>query len=242
MQYAGLIAAFVVGAVVSCAATWAILFRQRSGLTSQLAERDSQIRGLEEKLHIEARNCLEERNRAIEENAGSIHRARAAGFEEGREYGRGERQRDHLDELTSQRRELTRMQDDEVKRARQEALDTQRAQFELQAKLFAVSVSPYVHVSTKGGFIRKKHTSVKGYQYQLLVNGIPAFSPTVVAQDTEEIDVYDETTRQLLIAGATDLAKTAIQAYLGGVSQFVQLAPPAVTAPAVRESKDASAK
>lgn len=240
MEYTGLIAGIVVGAVVACVATWTILRRQLGGLTSQLAERDSRIRDLEEQVYVEARNGLEERNRAIEENAGAIHQARAAGFEEGREYGRGELQRDHLEELTSQRRELTRMHDDEVKRVTQEALETQRAQFELQTKLFAVSVTPYVHVSTKGGLVRKKYTSVKGYQYQLLVNGIPAFTPTVVAQDTEEIDVYDEATRQALIAGATDLAKTAIKSYLGGASQFAQLAPAAVTAPAVVKSKAGS--
>lgn len=242
MEYAGLIAGIVVGAIVGCVVTWAVLRRQRGSLASQLAERDSRIRDLEEQVYVEARNGLEERNRAIEENAGAIHQARAAGFEEGREYGRSELQRDHLEEMTSQRRDLTRMYDDEVKRATQEALETQRAQFELQAKLFAVSVTPYVRVTTKAGLLRKKYTSVKGYQYQLLVNGIPAFTPTVVAQDTEEIDVYDEATKQALIAGATDLAKTAIQAYLGGASQFAQLAPAAVTAPAVAKTRAAHTK
>lgn len=237
MEYTGLIAGVLMGAVVGCVVTWAVLRGQRRGLTVQLAERDSQIRSLEEKVYVEAHNGLEARNRAIEENAGAIHQARAEGFEEGREYGRGELQRDHLEELTSQRRDLTRMHEDEVRRATQEALETQRAQFELQSKLFAVSVTPYVHVSTKGGLIRNRYTSVKGYQYQLLVNGIPAFTPTVVTQNTEEIDIYDEATKQALIAGATDLAKTAIQSYLGGASQFVKLAPAAVTAPAVAKPK-----
>jgi len=231
MQYAGLIAAFAAGAIVACAATWAVLLRQRGDLTSQLAERDVEIRSLEKQLHIQARDSLEERNRTIGVEGTAVNDAHAAGFEEGREYGRGERQRDHLDELMSQKRDLMRTQDDEVKRAVKEALETQRASFELQTKLFAVVLRPYVKVTTKGGLLRKKYKSVKGVQYQLLVNGIPAFTPTIVEEDVEDLESFDEEAKQLLIRGATDLAKTAISSYLGGASQFVQLAAAKVTGP-----------
>lgn len=230
MQYAGLIAGFVAGAVLACAATWVVLLRQRGDLASQLAERDVEIRSLEKQLHIQARDGLEERNQAIVEETTAVREARAAGFEEGREYGRGERQRDHLDELTSQKRDLMRTQEDEVKRAVKEARETQRAEFELQTKLFAVVLRPYVKISTEG-LLRKKYKSVKGVQYQLLVNGIPAFTPTIVEEDVEEIESFDEETKQLLIRGATDLAKTAISSYLGGASQFAQLAAPKFTGP-----------
>ena len=231
MQYAGLIAGFVLGAVLSCVATWAILLRQRGDLTSQLAERDSQIRDLEKQMHLQARDSLEERNQAIVEETTALHAAREAGFEEGREYGRGERQRDHLDELTSQRAELMHSQEEEIRRAVKEARETQRAEMELQTKVFAVVIRPYVNVSTVGGWVRKKYKSVQGVQYQLLVNGIPAFTPTIVEENVETIELWDEETKRLLISGATDLAKTAIQCYLGGASQFVQLADAKVTGP-----------
>jgi hypothetical protein len=226
-----LIAGFVVGALVACVATWAVLRRQRGDLTSQLFERDSQIRDLEKQLHLQARDSLEERNHAIVEERTAVHRAREAGFEEGREYGRGERQRDHLDELTSQRAELMRSQEEEIRRAVKEARETQRAEFELQTKVFAVVIRPYVNVSTVGNWVRKKYRSVQGVQYQLLVNGIPAFTPTIVEENVETIEQWDDETRRLLIGGATDLAKVAIQSYLGGASQFVQLAAAKVTGP-----------
>lgn len=231
MQYDGLIAGFILGAIVACAATLAVLLRRREDLISEVAERDTQIRDLEKQLHLQARDSLEERNQAIVEETSALHRAREAGFEEGRAYGRGERQRDHLDELTSQKADLMRSQEEEIRRAKKEALETQRAEFELQTKVFAVIIRPYVNVSTVGNWVRKKYKSVQGVQYQLLVNGIPAFAPTIVEENTETIEVWDDDTKRLLISGATDLAKTAIQCYLGGASQFVQLADAKVTGP-----------
>lgn len=171
MEYSSLIAGFVAGAIVACVATWAVLRRQSDALTFQLAERDSDIRGLEKQLHLQACDSLEERNQAIVEESAAIRSAREAGFEEGREYGRGERQRDHLDELTSQRSDLMRAHEEEIKRAVKEARETQRAEFELQTKVFAIAIRPYVNVSTVGSWVRKKYKSVQGVQYQLLVNG-----------------------------------------------------------------------
>jgi hypothetical protein len=231
MQYTSLIAGLVVGAILACVASWAIVRTKRDDLTSQLVERVSQIRDLENQLHLQARDGLEERNQAIVEESTALLRAREAAFEEGREYGRGERQRDHLDALTSQRTELMRAQEEEVKRAVREAKETQRAEFELQTKVFAVVIRPYVNVSTVGSWFVKKYKSVQGVQYQLLVNGIPAFTPTIVEENVETIEVWDEDTKRLLISGATDLAKTAISLYLGGASQYVQLADAKVSGP-----------
>ena len=130
-----------------------------------------------------------------------------------------------LDRLTAQKRELMTAQQVELRGAISDARETQRAELELQSKLFSVKVSPYVEISDSRVWMRTRHRSVSGYQYQLLVNGIPAFSPHVVEERVETADVVDE---ERLLQLAKDAAQAAVQLYAGGASQFVEIAAPIV--------------
>lgn len=79
---------------------------------------------------------------------------------------------------------------------RQGELDTDQ-----KAKAFSVIVRPYV-CQTKDGTIFKTYSLEIGYQYQLVVNGIPCFEPhIVIEQRTEEKEVNTE-----LIERITQLA------------------------------------
>ena len=53
-------------------------------------------------------------------------------------------------------------------------------------------------------------------RYQLLVNGIPAFQPHVVIEQSEEIKEVDKATVESLLKLAHKAADTAAAAYLGG--------------------------
>ena len=57
-----------------------------------------------------------------------------------------------------------------------------------------------------------------GYQYQLLVNGIPAFQPHVIIEQSEEIAAVDKETVNNLIMLATKCAQIAADTYLAGAT------------------------
>lgn len=135
------------------------------------------------------------------------------------------RECEFLDRLTEQKRELMAAQQEELREAVSETRETQRTEFELQSKLFSVKLSPYVEISDSRVLMRTRYRSVSGYQYQLLVNGIPAFAPHVVQESVETTYVVDQ---DKLVQLAREAAQAAVQLYTGGASQFVEIAAPIV--------------
>ena len=106
-----------------------------------------------------------------------------------------------------------------------EARDRQRAEHELQAKLFSVKISPYVQLLTDNGLFKDTHEAKIGYQYQLLVNGIPAFQPHVFVERHEKIQQIDQSVKNTLLSIAQNCAEAAVTTYLGASPQFAKLAP-----------------
>lgn len=203
-----------------------ILWRRASvKLRNELASKDASARELEKQLHIKDRDFLEERNRIELSSAESLRAAKAASFEEGRQLGLAESQRDHINELASKHAELCKKFEIERQQAVEDAREMLRAEYELQTKLFSVKISPYVKITQDKRLFKDKYEAISGYQYQLLVNGIPAFSPHVVPERTETIKAINEELEQALIQAANLAAEGAITLYLGGSPQFAKLAP-----------------
>ncbi len=96
----------------------------------------------------------------------------------------------------------------------------QKAQSEIQEKLFSVKISPYVKIVTDTGIIYNEYEAASGYQYQLLINGIPAFPPHIVLERTESIKEINEQTKKVALDFAINSAKNAIDLYLGGHQNF----------------------
>jgi hypothetical protein len=76
-------------------------------------------------------------------------------------------------------------------------------------------------------YFKSKYEKRIGYQYQLLVNGIPAFQPHVITESTELVvttkdENIDKVAGQALQA-AQQVAQAAIDTYLGGAGTFVKL-------------------
>ena len=128
-----------------------------------------------------------------------------------------------LDRLNVQKRELVDAHEAELRQAIAQARDLQRTELDAQSKMFTVNVSPYVDVSESRNFWRHRYKSVTGYQYQLLVNGIPAFAPHIVEEKVDTSEAVDE---QRLIQLASQAAELAVAAYAGGASRIVTLAAP----------------
>lgn len=201
----------------------------RSALAKQERAYQRQIvdaREMEKQLHLRERDFLSERNQLELEHADALRAARAAAFEEGRRLGQTYGNASRVNELTEQRQTLLAKFETERAQAVAEARERLRAEYELQSKLFTVKISPYVSIQENRALIGHKYETVSGYQYQLLVNGIPAFSPHIVAEQTEKKKAINPEVERLLLPYAERAADAAIKLYLGGNSQFAKLAEP----------------
>ncbi len=205
----------------------AAIWRRMAAMQIQLTEDQRRhAQELEKRLHLKERDFLAERNGLEVAHAESVRVARAAAFEEGRNLGRTEENAEHINELTNQRVALMAKFEAERDRALTEAQDKIRAEYELQTKLFSVKISPYVSIVEEGGLLRKSYETRAGYQYQLLVNGIPAFSPHVVSEHTEVKKEVNPEVERMLLRTAERAANAAIDLYLGGSTQFAKLTEP----------------
>lgn len=194
----------------------------------ELAKQIEAKRELEKKIHIQEREFLAERNRIEIEKSEMFRTVQADAFEKGRQQGIVENNANHISELATKRSEFLKKIDEERESATLEAREKLRAEYELQLKLFTVKITPYVSITENKGLIRNKFETVAGYQYQLLVNGIPAFSPHLVQEHTEVKQSLNPEVEKALIKTAQRAADAAINMYLGGNGQFAKLATPII--------------
>jgi hypothetical protein len=206
-----------------CAYLWK---RSASRSEAALSELTETVRGLEKSLHLKERDFLEERNRLEVAHAEALRTERSKALEEGRQMGLTERDANHAGELIAQRTSLAAKFESERQQAVVEAREKARKDYELQAKLFTVKISPFVSVKENKGFINHNFETVTGYQYQLLVNGIPAFAPHVMAEQTETRKEFNPEVERALLDTAKKLADSAIDIYLAGSTQFAKIAAP----------------
>jgi hypothetical protein len=190
-----------------------------------LAKQLESTNAAEKLIHLKEMEYLSERNKLISEHADAISSARALAFEEGRKHGRSEQEFECARQLADQRTEFSNRLESERNTAIAEAREKQRAEYELQQKLFSVKISPYVQLLTDEGWISDTHEAKVGYQYQLLVNGIPAFQPHVIVERHEKIEKVDPAVKNALLTLAQSCAEAAATTYLGVSPQFAKLAP-----------------
>lgn len=206
-----------------------VLWRQAAVKQTRLIEEQrANTQQLEKQLHLKERDFLAERNQLEIAHTDSVRVARAAAFEDGRQLGLTEGNAIHINELSSQRLALVSKFEAEREKALTEAREKVRAEYELQTKLFSVKISPYVSVREEKGLLRNTYETTAGYQYQLLVNGIPAFAPHVVAEQIEVKKEVNPEVERLLVQTAERAADAAITLYLGGSPQFAKLAEPII--------------
>jgi len=143
------------------------------------------------------------------------------------EIEHAESQRERIRELTSKESEFNDRLRNECKRVADDAREQARLQFEQQQKLFSVEVRPYFEINEVGTYFKTKYEKRVGYQYQLLVNGIPALQPHVITESKEVVEkTKDENIDKLAnqaLQAAQQVAQGVIDTYLGGPGTFVKL-------------------
>lgn len=179
----------------------------------------------ERQVHRREMEYLADKNKAEVAHADALAQARSTAFEEGRKQGKAEHELDCSMRLADQRNEFAIRLQSEKEQAATEARDRQRAEQELQAKLFSVRISPYVQLLTDNGLFKDTYEAKIGYQYQLLVNGIPAFQPHVFVERHEKVEQVDQSVKTTLLSIAQNCAEAAVTTYLGASPQFAKLAP-----------------
>lgn len=205
---------------LACAATgalaaWLPSRARRDQLEAQRQRMELELRAAQMALHEKEAGFLQERNRIDGEHVAALKLARSAAYEEGRQHGRVEGDKQHLEEIMSLQSAANSRMNAEIDRAISAERARLKADFELQTKLFSVQISPFVcRTRDKKFFSSATHVEI-GYQYQLLVNGIPAFDPHSVVMQSETIKEVDKETLNRLLDKATELGKTAIESCLG---------------------------
>lgn len=86
------------------------------------------------------------------------------------------------------------------------------------------SVSRF-QLATNKGIVYDDFQSRVGYQYQLLINGIPAFKPHVVVEGYEKVKEFDETVKAAPCTFAQACAEAALPTYMGANPQLSKIAP-----------------
>lgn len=138
----------------------------------------------------------------------------------------------HADELMQLREEHRLSLDTHASESRERIRTAENKAFEdgfKQAELrqvksestFSVQVRPYVAKIKDKGFIYDDHYSAIGFQYQLLVSGIPCFQPHVVIEQEYQETEFNEERLKWLTEQAFKAAQLAIQA--SGAQNFITI-------------------
>lgn len=211
-----LLFAIIISAAFSTVAATIYYSRKGRGFEQKIRELDSQVYEHQkathriEADHLRSKNALEIEHHELSKGIKEKH------YKEGYDHGLAANQKDHLIEITniksSQRDELAMREAEAERKGRAIA----KMEHEAQVKAFSVEIRPYVRIEKDEGIIWSDHKSYTGYQYQLLVNGIPAFQPHVVVEHTNEFKAVDKDTINELLKLAHKAADIAATSYLGG--------------------------
>jgi hypothetical protein len=209
----------IICSVLATVAIVAFVFSNKSkGSAIKIQELDSLINDHQKSVHLLEAEHIKSKNRLEIEHHESLKESKERSYKEGYELGHVAAHKDHLIEITNiksaQREELARQEAEAEKRGRAIA----KMEHEAQVKAFGVEIRPYVKIEKDSGVFRDEHKSYTGYQYQLLVNGIPAFQPHVVIEHSEELRTVDKEIIAELIKLAHKSAEIAAKAYLGGTT------------------------
>lgn len=177
------------------------------------------------KLHIREMEHLGELRTKEIQYLDTLAAARAEAFGEGKKFAENEHQLALATALSEQKNKFYEQLVIEREAAAAAARDKERAEYELQNKLFSVKISPYAQILTDKGVVWSDYETRAGYQYQLLINGIPAFQPHVVIERHEKVKEVNPEVKKALIETAQSCAEAALKTYLGANMQFGALAP-----------------
>lgn len=196
--------------------SWLFFRYKNETIHTKLHQAIGAIRNLEKNQFLREQEFRQEQHKNALSHMDAISSVQDEYFKKGFERGMQE----NTSHIKSQYEDIIRSERD---KSANEAREKCRAEYELQSKLFNISIKPYIRISTENSFWKKRHNSKIGYQFQLLVNGIPAFQPHIVIENENLHEEVNDKMIELLINNARKLAESAIQAYIGNSEQSMVL-------------------
>lgn len=192
-------------------------------LESQKEELLFKVRELEKSIHMLEAGNLEAKNQLQSSHYGKEKEIRDNALQEGFENGAASTRKDHQIEMTDLRSQhMQKLREAEAEaEARGKAIA--KMEIEAQVKAFSMTIRPYVRIINKSGVFGKSYTSQMGYQYQLMVNGVPAFDPHVIIEKEEEVKEVDQEKVQYFANLALESAKTIAQVYSANLTSGIEL-------------------
>lgn len=188
----------------------------RSKLVQSLSDATHALRNLEKQIHLKETGLIRDKNKFEADINSEMQASLSKAKQEGVLLGRSDAEKDHKIEIKNLELAHREHISKERAAASEEAKAALRLELEQQVKLFSIKISPFVKIKKGSGWIFNTHLSETGYQYQLLVNGIPALHPHITIERSEEVKELDEAKLQKLLETATTLAKAAADTYLAG--------------------------
>lgn len=225
LSLSGLILAGVILVALGGVGTWFLIRSRVQQIQITCSERERELHEAQKSIHENEKCFLDKKNRIDIFNADKLKEAKAVAHEEGRQLGIVEGKSQHLEKIIALKTEFSEKLVAEVDTAVTEARKRLTAEYELQTKLFTVQISPFVRIYENKRYFSSDSEVEAGYQYQLLVNGIPAFQPHSIVERSEVRKEVNEENVKELISMAKDFASNAIDTYLGaGGGKFAKLA------------------
>jgi hypothetical protein len=215
---AALVGAGIGSAVMAAIALHFIYSKKASAAAMRITTLEAEASEHQKEIHRLEATHLRAMNETELEHHSRIKQAREEHYNEGFQHGVASSQKDHLIEITNLRAAHREELAEREAQAERDGRAVAKLEHEAQVKAFGVEIRPYVRIEKDVGVIWDSHKSYTGYQYQLLVNGIPAFQPHVVVEHSEEIKEVDKQMVAELLKIAHKAADAAAKAYLGGAS------------------------
>ena len=194
-------------------------------LESQREELLSKVRELEKAIHMLEAGNLEAKNQLQLSHYDKEKETREKAYQDGFENGVASIRKDHQIEMTDLRSQHMQKLREVGAEAEARGKAVAKMEIETQVKAFGIKISPYLKIvkqSEWGGMV-KNYKSEMGYQYQLMVNGIPAFSPHIVIERAEEYKEIDEKRIELFSDIALKLSLNVAQIYSGAAQGAVTI-------------------
>jgi hypothetical protein len=90
---------------------------------------------------------------------------------------------------------------------------------EMNSKILSLQIKPHIEQTEKKSFFKKNMTRKVGYQYQLLVNGIPCLQPHFIVESEINLSEANEENIKDLISKVKDSVDNAIK-NIGGLANL----------------------
>lgn len=206
--------ALATGVIITIATTKS----KTKALTRDKENSEQRVKDLEKQIHLEVANHLKIKNELTIEYHQLIKKERDKANTEGFDLGVASCKKDHQIEITNIRAEHKEILIKERLDSELKGKELARAEIEAQSKAFSVLLRPYVKIEKVSGLIFNDHKSHTGYQFQLLINGVPAFQPHIIIEKTENLKSTEKETVMELIKLAKSSVDSAITTYLNGAT------------------------